>query len=84
MCCEALNDLSRTRVSSPLQLLIGRMPKGFGLEAREIGQRSAELTDVVEKSRLEVKTECYKAYLEEELSLQQSRKALHQARIWRA
>jgi len=84
MCCEAHNDLSRTRGSSPLQLLIGRTPKGFGLEGREIGQRSAELTDVVEKSRLEVKTECYKAYLEEELSLQQNRKALHQARKWRA
>ena len=39
---------------------------------------------MVEKSRLEVKTECDKAYLEEELSLQQNRKALHQVRKWRA
>ena len=70
MCCEGHNDLPRTRGPSPLQLLIGRAPKGVGLKGREIGQRSAELTDVVEKSRLEAKTECYKAYLEEELSLE--------------
>ena len=60
MCCEAHNDLHRTRGSSPLQLLIGRTPRGVGLEAdRSLGQRSAEITDVVERSRLEVKTECY-------------------------
>ena len=59
MCCEAHNDLHRTRGSSPLQLLIGRTPKGVGLESeRSLGQRSAEITDVVERSRLEVKTEC--------------------------
>ena len=71
MCCEAHNDLSRTRGSSPLQLLIGRTPKGFGPEGdRPLGQRSAEITDAVERSGLEVETECYKAYVEEELSLQ--------------
>ena len=81
MCCEAHNDLHRTRGSSPLQLLIGRTPKGVGLEAeRSLGQRSAELTDAVERSRLEVKTECYKAYVEEELLIQQNRKAIHQTR----
>ena len=65
MCCEAHNDVHRTRGSSPLQLLIGRTPKGVGLEAeRSLGQRSAEITDTVERSRLEVKTECYKAYVE--------------------
>ena len=85
MCCEAHNDLHRTRGSSPLQLLIGRTPKGVGLEAeRSLGQRSAEITDVVERSRLEVKTECYKAYVEEELSIQQNRKAIHQTRKWRS
>ena len=85
MCCEAHNDLHRPRGSSPLQLLIGRTPKGVGLEAeRSLGQRSAEITDAVERSRLEVKTECYKAYVEEELSIQQNRKALHQTRKWRS
>ena len=85
MCCEAHNDLHRTRGSSPLQLVIGGAPRGVGLEAdRPLGQRSAEITDVVERSRFEVKTECYKAYVEEELSIQQNRKALHQARKWRA
>lgn len=33
MCCEAHNDLHRTRGSSPLQLMIGRTPRGVGLEA---------------------------------------------------
>ena len=85
MCCEAHNDLHRTRGSSPLQLHIGRTPRGVGLEAdRSLGQRSAEITDVVERSMLEIKTECYKAYVEEELSLQQNRKAIRQARKWRA
>ena len=86
MCCETHNDLNRSRGSSPLQLLIGRTPKGVGLEAeRSLGQRSTEITDIVERSRLAVKTECYKAYAEEELSLQQNRNALRQTRkcrVW--
>ena len=53
MCCESNTGLSRTRGSSPLQLLIGRTPKGFGLEGdSQFGQRSAEITDAVERSRL--------------------------------
>ena len=84
MCCEAHNDLHRTRGSSPLQSMIGRTPRGGGLEAdRPRGQRSTEVTDIIERSRLEVKTVCYKAYVEEEMSIQQNRKALHQARKWR-
>ena len=78
MCCKTHTDLPRSRGSSTLQLLIGRTPKGFGLEAeRSLGQRSAELTDIVERSRLAVRTECYKASVDDELSLQQNRKALH-------
>ena len=42
------------------------------------GQLSAEITNIVERIRLEVKTECYNAYVEEELSLQHNRKAFHQ------
>ena len=77
MCCEAHNDLSRLRGSSLLHLLIGRTRKGFGLEAeRSLGQRSAELTDIVERSRLEVETECYTAYVEEELTLQQKKPSI--------
>ena len=81
MCCEAHNDLHRARGSSPLQLLIGITPKGIASETERLpGQRSAEITDVVERSLLEVNTECYKAYVEAELSIQQNRKALHQTR----
>ena len=77
-CTEAHNELHRRRGYSPFQLLIGRSPPGLPLDGdKQLGEVSASLT------RLHIQRECYRAYLDEEMSLQQKRREMHKSRPFR-
>ena len=73
-CTEAHNELQRRRGYSPFQLLIGRSPPGLPLDGdKQLGEVSASLTSDG-RHRLHIQRECYRAYLDEEMSLQQKRR----------
>ena len=68
-CTEAHNELHRRRGYSPFQLLIGRSPPGLPLDGdKQLGEVSASLTSDG-RHRLHIQRECYRAYLDEEMSL---------------
>ena len=82
-CTEAHNELHRRRGYSPFQLLIGRSPPGLPLDGdKQLGEVSASLTSDG-RHRLHIQRECYRAYLDEELSLQQKRREMHKSRPFR-
>ena len=82
-CTEAHNELHRRRGCSPFQLLIGRSPPGLPLEGdKQWGEVSASLTSDG-RHRLHIQRECYRAYLDEEMSLQQKRREMHKSRPFR-
>ena len=77
---EAHNELHRRRGYSPFRLLIGRSPPGLPLDGdKQFGEVSASLTNDG-RHRLHIQRECYRAYLEEEMSLQQRRREMHRSR----
>ena len=84
-CTEAHNELHRRRSYSPFQLLIGRSPPGLPLDGdKQLGEVSASLTSDG-RHRLHIQRECYRAYLDEEMSLQQKRREMHKSkpfRVW--
>ena len=80
-CTEAHNELHRRRDYSPFQLLIGRSPPGLPLDGeKQLGEVSASLTSDG-RHRLHIQRECYRVYLDEEMSLQQKRREMHK---WRS
>ena len=82
-CTEAHNELHRRRGYSPFQLLIGRSPPGLPLDGdKQLGEVSASLTNDG-RHRLHIQRECYRAYLDEEMSLQQKRREMHKSRPFR-
>ena len=82
-CTEAHNELHRRRGYSPFQLLIGRSPPGLPLDGdKQLGEVSASLTSDG-RHRLHIQRECYRAYLVEEMSLQQKRREMHKSRPFR-
>ena len=82
-CTEAHNELHRRRGYSPFQLLIGRSPPELPLDGdKQLGEVSASLTSDG-RHRLHVQRECYRAYLDEEMSLQQKRREMHKSRPFR-
>ena len=82
-CTEAHNELHRRRGYSPFQLLIGRSPPGLPLDGdTQLGEVSASLTSDG-RHRLHIQLECYRAYLDEEMSLQQKRREMHKSRPFR-
>ena len=82
-CTEAHNELHRRRGYSPFQLLIGRSPPGLPLDGdKQLGEVSASLTSDF-RHRLHIQRECYRAYLDEEMSLQQRRCEMHKSRPFR-
>ena len=82
-CTEAHNELHRRRGYSPFQLLIGRSPPGLPLDGdKQLGEVSASLTSDG-RYRLHIQRECYRAYLDEEMSLQQRRREMHKSRPFR-
>ena len=82
-CTEAHNELHRRRGYSPFQLLIGRSPPGLPLDGdKQLGELSASLTSDG-RHRLHIQRECYRAYLDEEMSLQQKRREMHKSRPFR-
>ena len=82
-CTEAHNELHRRRGYSPFQLLIGRSPPGLPLDGdKQLGELSASLTSDG-RHRLNIQRECYRAYLDEELGLQQKRREMHKSRPFR-
>ena len=82
-CTEAHNELHRRRGYSPFQLLIGRSPPGLPLDGdKQLGEVSASLTSDG-RHRLHIQRECYRAYLDEEMSLQQKRREMHKSRPFR-
>ena len=82
-CTEAQNELHRRRGYSPFQLLIGRSPPGLPLNGdKQLGEVSASLTSDG-RHRLHIQRECYRAYLDEEMSLQQKRREMHKSRPFR-
>ena len=77
---EAHNELHRRIVYSPFQLLIGRSTPGLPLDGdQQLGEVSASLTSDG-RHRLHIQRECYRAYLDEDLSLQQKRREMHKSR----
>ena len=65
------------------QLLIGRSPPGLPLDGdKQLGEVSASLTSDG-RHRLHIQRECYRAYLDEEMSLQQKRREMHKSRPFR-
>ena len=88
-CTEAHNELHRRRGYSPFQLLIGRSSPGMPLDGdKQLGEVSASPTSDG-RHRLHIQRECYRAYLDEEMSLQQKRQEMHKSRpfsymvVWR-
>ena len=82
-CTEAHNELHRQRGYSPFQLLIGRSPLGLPLDGdKQLVEVSASLTSDC-RHRLHTQRECYRAYLDEEMSLQQKRREMHKSRPFR-
>ena len=82
-CIEAHNELHRRRGYSLFQLLIGRSPPGLPLDGdKQLGEVSASLTSDG-RHRLHIQRECYRAYLDEEMSLQQKRREMHKSRPFR-
>ena len=82
-CTEDRNELNRRRGYSPFQLLIGRSPPGLPLDGdKQVGEVSASLTSDG-RHRLHIQRECYRAYLDEEMSLQQKRGEMHKSRPFR-
>ena len=82
-CTEAHNELHRHRGYSPFQLLIGRSPPGLPLDGdKQLGEVSASLTNDGQH-RLHIQRDCYRAYLDEEMSLQQRRREMHKSRSFR-
>ena len=82
-CTEAHNELHRRRGYSLFQLLIGRSPPGLPLDGdKQLGEVSASLTSDG-RHRLHIQRECYRAYLDEEMSLQQKRREMHKSRPFR-
>ena len=80
---EAHNELHRRRGYSPFQLLIGRSPPGLPLDGdKQLGELSASLTSDG-RHRLHFQRECYRAYLDEEISIQQRRCEMHKSRPFR-
>ena len=79
-CTEAHNELHRRRGYSPFQLLIDRSPPGLPLDGdKQVGEVSASLTNDG-RHRLHIQRECHRAYLDEEMSLQQRRREMHKSR----
>ena len=82
-CTEAHNELHRRRSFSPFQLQIGRSPPGLPLDGdKQLGEVSASLTNDG-RHRLHIQRECYRAYLDEDMSLQQKRREMHKSRPFR-
>ena len=82
-CTEAHNELHCRRGYSPFQLLIGRSPPGLLLDGdKQLGEVSASLTSDG-RHRLHSQRECYRAYLDKEMSLQQKRREMHKSRPFR-
>ena len=82
-CTEAHNELHRRRGYSPFQLLIARSPPGLPLDRdKQLGEVSTSLTSDG-RHRLHSQRECYRAYLDEEMSLQQKRREMHKSRPFR-
>ena len=82
-CTEAHNELHRRRGYSLFQLLIGRSPPGLPLDGdKQLGEVSASLTSDG-RHRLHIQRECYRAYLDEEMSFQQKRREMHKSRPFR-
>ena len=82
-CTEAHNELHRRRGYSHFQLLIGRSPRGLPLNGdKQLGEVSASLTSDG-RHRLHIQRECHRAYLDEEMSLQQRRREMHKSRPFR-
>ena len=80
---EAQNELHHRRGYSPFQLLISRSPPGLPLdENKQLGEVSASLTSDG-RHRLHIQRECYRAYLDEEMSLHQKRREMHKSRPFR-
>ena len=82
-CTEAHDELHRRRGYSPFQLLIGRSPPGLPLDGdKQLGEESASLTSDG-RHRLHIQRECYRAFLDEDMSLQQKRREMHKSRPFR-
>ena len=82
-CTEAHNELHRRRGYSPFQLLIGRSPPGLPLDGdKQLGEVSASLASDG-RHRLHIQRECYRAYLDEDMSIQQRRREMHKSRPFR-
>ena len=82
-CTEAHNELHRRRGYSPFELLIGRSPPGLPLDGdKQLGELSASLTSDG-RHRLHIQRECYRASLDEEMSIQQRRREMHKSRPFR-
>ena len=70
-CTQNHNEL-HCRRGLPFQLLIGRSPPRLPLDGdKQLGEVSASLTSDG-RHRLHIQRECYRAYLDEEMSLQQN------------
>ena len=64
---EAHNDLSRHNGHAPYTRLLGRQPRGCGLEQpteMDLGTLSAELHDDEMTKRLKRKSEAFKAFVD--------------------
>ena len=82
-CTEARNALHRRRGHSLFLLFIGRSPSGLPLDGdKELGEVTASLTSDG-RHRLHIRREYYRAYLDEEMSLQQKRREMHKSRPFR-
>ena len=82
-CTEAHNELHRRRDYSPFQLLFVRSPPGLPLDGdKQLGEVSASLTSDG-RHRLHIQRECHRAYLDEEMRLQQRRREIHKSRPFR-
>ena len=78
-----LARLCLTIARPPFQLLIGRSPPGLPLDGdKQVGEVSASHTNDG-RHRLHIQRECYRAYLDEEMSLQQRRREMHKSRPFR-
>ena len=82
-CTEAHNELHRRRGYSPFLLLIDRSSPELPLDGdKQLGEVSVSLTSDG-RHRFHIQRECYRAYFEEEMRLQQKRREMHKSRSFR-
>ena len=68
-CTAERNEVHRNRVTSPWQLLLGKIPSDNSIcEKPDLAQCCVAVVDEAAKQLLREKEESYKAYLEEDLS----------------